>query len=135
MKLLLTGVLEDGSPPPATGPINPRREIEITQGADVQLVVRMVNSAGAPQALTTGDQLRLALRRTAGPRSAPVGIRTATIAGNAGTFTLTSGDTALLQPGLYGFDVWLVRNGLHDVIVPLSPWKVLPSTISSWPST
>lgn len=130
MKINLVGVLEDGSPRQGGVPDNPRTTLEIPKGSSVELVTRVITPAGVPVSLNgDGTELLLTIRRK--PDHDPKIVRKAVIAGGQGTFVLEPGDTRLWNPGLYGWDVWLTKNGERNAVIPLSPFKLLASAAST----
>lgn len=124
MRILLTGVLEDGTPRREGVPIDPRANVSITKGANVEIVVTVVTPGGEPVKLTgTGTELLLTVKKR--PTEAATISRLAVSEGNVGTFTLVPTDTRTQIAGLYGYDVWLTKDGERDVVVPLSPFNLL----------
>ena len=125
MKICVTGVLEDGTPRQPNVPVNPRVHLNVPRGTDLELEVAVVTPLGIPVSLTgVGTELLFTLKKS--PQEDPPRItKTATLSGNTGTFLIVPADTQRLQPGLFGWDVWLTKDGLRDAVIPLSPFNLL----------
>ncbi|MCK5641620.1 MAG: hypothetical protein KAJ19_12530 [Gammaproteobacteria bacterium] len=128
MRVLLTGVVEDGTPRAVGVPENPRAALEIPGGVDMEIVVSVVTSSGSKVPLIAPTELLFTVKKRHSDRA--LVSKTATLAGNEGTFALTSDETRRLEPGLLGYDVWLTKDGKRDPVVPLSPLQLLDSNIS-----
>lgn len=116
-------MLEDGSPRVAGVPINPRRNLDVPRGGDIELVVSVVTPLGTPVNLGgAGTELLLTIKKR--PQENPRIVKSASLVGNKGTFLIQPGDTRRLQPGLFSWDVWLTKDGLRDPVVPLSPFQL-----------
>jgi len=124
MKISITGVLDDSSPYVPGVPTNPRRNLEVPRGTDLELVVSVVTPSNVP-VLLTGDGTELLLTVKKSPAEHPPRIvKAASLSGNVGTFLIQPGDTRRMDPGLYGWDVWLTKDGLRNPVVPLSPFSL-----------
>lgn len=127
MRISLVGVLEDGTPRRAGVPVNPRASLSIVKGSDVDLMVTVVTPAGTPVSLGGSDELLLTVKKR--PTDSLRLSLTATIAGNIGTFAITPTDTRRLDPGLFGYDVWLTKDNKRDPVIPLSPFELLATNV------
>ena len=124
MRIFLTGVVEDGTTRREGVPIDPRASLSVTKGSNVEIVVAVVTPGGEPVKLTgVGTELLLTVKKR--PTETATISRLAISEGNIGTFTLVPTDTRTQTAGLYGYDVWLTKDGKRDVVVPLSPFNLL----------
>lgn len=118
-------MLDDGTPLRPGVPANPRRNINLAQGADLELRVDVVTPLGTPVRLAGGSAVLTVKRR---PDERPRIEKTVgTFVGNRATFLIAPADTKRLQPGLFSWDVWLTLSGKRDPVVPLSPWNLQAS--------
>ena len=127
MKVALTGVLDDGTPFAPGVPTNPRANLNVPRGVDLDLEIRVVTPSGASVSLVgAGVELLFTVKKR--PEEYPPRIiKTATLAGTTGTVRLEPGDTRRLQPGLFGYDVWLTKDGRRNPVIPLSPFQLQAS--------
>ncbi len=125
MKVFLTGVLEDGTPRVAGVPDNPRTNLDVPQGVDLEIVVMVVTPQSVAVNLAAADVLTLTVKRR--PEDNQKVQKVATKSGNIGTFALAPNDTKALPLGLYSYDVLLEKDSKKDVVVPLSPFNLQAS--------
>lgn len=121
MKLRLTGVVQDGTSVAAGVPSNPRTTMEVIQGAAVTIEVTVVRPGGDAVALA-GTSPTLTVKKR--PQESAILRLVGVPSGNVAVFTLTSAQTRAMQPGLYGYDVWITLAGLLETVVPLSPFRI-----------
>jgi len=122
MIVRVTGVLQDGTPLRPGVPTNPRAAVSVPRGSDVQIVVTIVTPGNVAVPLT-GDGTEVLLTVKKRPDDGrPEFVKAASVSGNVATFLIQPGDTRWMDPGLYGWDVWLTKDGLRDAVVPLSPF-------------
>lgn len=127
MLISLTGILEDGSTRRSNVPSDARTTINLPQGSDVVLSVKVVTPAGNPVDMTgAGTELLLTIKKNPTlyydwPRI----VKKATLAGNVGTFLIEPGDTHDWAAGRYYFDVWLTKGGNRDEVIPTSVLNLL----------
>ena len=123
MRVELTGVLDDGT---SSVPVNARRTLNMSRGTDLQLDVRVVTPSGSAVVLNApGDELLLTVKKR--PQADPSIVKKAVLTSGIGVFTLGPGDTQRLVPGIFGYDVWLTKDGARDPVIPLSPFNLLAS--------
>ncbi len=123
MKIFLTAVLEDGTPRRAGVPVDTRAGLEIPKGADVEIRVTLITPGGTPVGMAPTDQLLFTVKRR--PEEDPKISRAAVLNGSSiGVVTLVPTDTRRLTPGLFGYDIWLTKGGVRDVVLPLSPFAL-----------
>ncbi len=125
MKVFLTGVLEDGTPRRPGVPANPRTNLDVPQGVDLEIVVMVITPQSIAVNLGVSDVLTLTVKKR--PEDNQKVQKVATKSGNIGTFTLVPNDTKALPLGLYSFDVLLEKDSKKDVVVPLSPFNLQAS--------
>lgn len=128
MRIVVTGVLEDGTPRSAGVPTNSRHNLNVQRGGDLALEVHVVTPLGTAVPLGGAGTTLIFTAKKRPEQSPPSIVKTATLAGNVGTFLITPADTKRLQPGLYSWDVWLTKGGLRDAVVPLSPLQLQASS-------
>lgn len=130
MLISLTGILDDGSTHRASVPSDPRQTLNIPQGSDVTITVRIVTPAGNTVDLSgAGTEVLLTIKKN--PKlfhdSWPRITKAATLAGNVATFQLEPGDWYNWAAGRYSWDVWLTKDGSRDAVIPTSPLMLLQS--------
>lgn len=127
MRISITGILDDGTPLTPGVPTDPRRNLDVHRGGDLELVVAVVTPSGIAVPLTgDGTELLLTVKRTPDEHPPRI-VKAASLSGNVGTFLVQPGDTRRMDPGLYGWDVWLTKDGLRNPVIPLSPWNLQAS--------
>jgi len=117
MRIDLTGVLTSG--PARVGVPDPRVTIQMQQGSNLEIHVRVLDStSGSYVSMLTGT-LELSVKKK--PADNPAAIyKTAPTPSAEGVFTILPVDTKNLLPGRYIFDVWLTLGGKRDAVIPLS---------------
>lgn len=126
MILFVTGVLDDGTPLAASVPTNPRKPLQIAQGASVEVRLNLVNNAGVRPDLT-GASLALTVKKKPSDGSATF-TKSGSITSTAITFTIAPADTKQLSAGLYCYDVWLTDgSGNRNPVIPTSALLIEPA--------
>ncbi len=126
MDLNCVGVLEDGSNRSPAIPSSVRVPLRFVLGSSVTFRLTAFRAVGAILMFDPTDQLFLTIRQGAPPVSNPITVSKAgalvpTEGPNRADFTLTPTDQRAMAPGLWAYEVTLLRTGgLRDVLIPLS---------------
>lgn len=121
-----TCVYDDGTRPFADDvPRDQRRPLRFPIGEDVTIRVALVNAAGAPVVLASGDILTLTARSTDGRRRrlfAKAAARATPANGNRWTVAIAANDTRSLkpQPGIFDLVAVILATGRSSTVVPAS---------------
>jgi hypothetical protein len=122
MKKSLVGVLNDGTPFVSGVPTNPRANLNVPHGADLDIEVTVITPQGVPVPLAgDGTELLLTVKKRSDQHPPSLVKGSYSVSGNVALFKLQPGDTRRLEAGLYSYDVWLTKDGLRDPVIPLSP--------------
>ena len=136
MQLHLVGVWDDGTPFAPLVPVNARTTLSMMQGADVTVVLDVVNNSGAPLNIDTdiAAVASLSVKVQSGLVQsviAKTGVAAISNVRGRRVFTIAAVDTKLVKlpngPGRYVYDVWLTYKGKRGILVPLSPFVILPA--------
>ncbi len=136
MQLNLLGVWDDGTPFGALVPTNARTALAMYQGADVAIVMNVVDNAG--QVLNIDNDIAavalLSVKVQSGLQRSVISVVGTQASPNVRgqrIFTLPAAATKLAKlpngPGRYVYDVWLTYFGQRGILVPLSPFTILPA--------
>jgi hypothetical protein len=127
----LTGLLNNGAPFRSGVSRDPRVTIEIPQGTDLEIQMRVVTPDGQAVPLDeSGTELLLTIRKRSN-QDWPRIIKAASVSGTTGTFLIEPGDTHDWAPGQYAYDVWLTRNGARDAVISTSTFRVTASVAAT----
>lgn len=128
----IIGVLEDGGPPSPSVPLNSRRQILVTKGANTMLRLRIVGRSGVVPdlSLDPASAAVLTVRKHSGDTVALASVAGAKVPSRSACsfdFALTPAIFKPLEPGRFVYDVWLTLNGVRDPVVPMSSLLLEPT--------
>jgi hypothetical protein len=125
----LIGVLEDGSKPiDPSVPENPRVELAIIKGTSAQLVLKAVTRSGVP--ITPVGTLTLTVKQK--PEDMPplaqlTGTWTPMLGAGTAVFAWASTHMRDVPWGRYTYDIKLVNGSEVNVLIPASPFGLMPA--------
>lgn len=125
----LTGVLEDGTKPiDPSVPENPRVELALIKGTSAQLVLRSTTRSGVP--ITPVGTLTLTVKQK--PEDEPAlahltGTWTPMLGPGTAVFTWATSAMRDMMWGRYIYDVKLVNGSDVNVLIPASPFRLMPT--------
>lgn len=121
MVLQLTGTVIDGSPKNDMI-VYPNRTLQIPKGADFEIQLTLVDSAGVPIAIALPNSVILSADRALNPYMPALRLTAVATTGgapNCVSFVGTPDATKFLDPGRYWYDVWVTLGGArHQVVQP-----------------
>lgn len=127
--IYLTGVYEDGVTPRAPWvPENVRQELALTQATSNQIIVQVTNPGGVP--VTALGELILTVKQK--PQDEPalarlVGTWTPMLGAGVALFSWTRLTMDGQAWGRYVYDVKWVNGSEVNVVVPASPFRLVPA--------
>lgn len=125
----LIGVLEDGTKPiDPSVPENPRVELALTKGTSAQIVLRAVTRSGLPVVPVGTMTLTVKQKPEDYPALAQLtGTWTPMLGAGTAVFTWTTSNMRDWAWGRYVYDVKLENGSEVDVLIPASPFRLMPA--------
>jgi len=125
----LIGIVQGGGPQDTALPTNPRIALRYTHGGS--LIVRLVvyENDGILVDLSTAS-LTLTVKKMLTDYEAAAsvfGVVTGDPMSGAAEFTISPATFRYVEPGRYYYDIWLIRGGEDDAVIPTSPFLIEPS--------